>query len=69
MDHIKVLINILQLLILAGGGARIVYCLVLAPVDDEEEKSYKVRIRNILVFVVLSETIVGLLRWAGQYFI
>lgn len=68
MNEIQMLITLLQILIGAGAGARIVYCYIMINVDGEEDaKVYKVRIRNVLVFAVLAETIGGILQIVQNY--
>lgn len=68
MDQIQGLITFLQALIPIGAGARIVYSLMAMAADSEEEHSYRKRIRNALVFVVLAEVISGLLQLVLDYF-
>ena len=62
MSEIAQLIGYLQVLIPIGAGARAVYCYIMIYINNEEEKSYKDRIRNAIIFVALSETVSGLLR-------
>lgn len=69
MDHIKALTSALLVIIPIGATARIIYCLTVKNMDSDEEKSYDVRIRNILIFTVVAESIAGLLTWASSYFI
>lgn len=68
MEDIQLLITFLLILIPLGGGARIVYCLTVMAADSDEEKTYKVRIRNVLVFVALAECVAGLLKAVLSYF-
>lgn len=67
MSHIQELITFLQVLIPLGVGARTAYCCAVMYADDEE-KSYKTRIRNALIFTALAETISGLLKVIIGYF-
>lgn len=68
MNEIQMLITILQVLIAVGAAARIGYCCVMMNSDEEEDpKVYKVRIRNVLVFTVLAETIGGILQIVQNY--
>lgn len=68
MDTIQELIKIVQCLILAGAAARAIYICAVLPTNPDEEKSYKARLRNLGVFVVLAETIGGLVRIIAGYF-
>lgn len=62
MSEIAQLIAYLQILIPLAAAPRIIYCCIMIYVNDEEVKSYKARIRNIIIFIALTETISGLLR-------
>lgn len=62
MEEIEGLINLLLLLFPIGAGTRIVYCLIAMAFDSEEEKSYRTRMKNALIFLVLAESITYLLR-------
>lgn len=68
MEKINQMITFLQVIIPLGGAARIIYCLAVMSVDEEEQSSYKKRIRNILVFVVLAECASSFLRMAANYY-
>lgn len=68
MSEIQDLISFLQILIPTGVTLRTIYCCAAVHANDEEEKSYKARIKNALVFVVLAETISGLLKVVIGYF-
>lgn len=68
MEKINQMITFLQVIIPLGGAARIVYCLAVMSMDGEEQSSYKKRIRNILVFIVLAECASGFLRMAAHYY-
>lgn len=68
MEQIQQLITFMLIIIPAGAAARIGYCLVVLAMDSEEERSYKVRIRNVIIFTVLAETIAGLLKVILNYF-
>lgn len=68
MNEIQELIAALQVLIAAGAVGRILYCLMMINADGEEDpKVYKVRIRNVLVFTVLAESIGGILQIVQSY--
>lgn len=68
MEKIKLAIAWLQILIIVGGAARCGYCYIMRGADPDEEHTYRVRMRNVLVFVALSSTIGGLLRIVLDYF-
>lgn len=68
MEEIQSLITYMLFIIPLGAVARIVYCLFMLSMDTDEEKSYKVRIRNVMVFTVLAECITGLLKVVLSYF-
>lgn len=62
------LTKVLQVLIPIGVGSRIAYCLCQIPLDEENAGVMKRRIRNALIFLVLSEVITQLLRIVKQYY-
>jgi len=68
VDKIKDLIAFLQVLIPIGAAGRIMYCLGVMQVDSDEEQSFKTRSRNVLIFVILAETIGGLVQVVISYF-
>lgn len=68
MEQIQQLITFMLVIIPVGAAVRIGYCLIVLSMDSEEERSYKVRIRNVIVFTVLAETIAGLLKVVLNYF-
>ncbi len=68
MDTINDAITFMLIIVPIGTLARIVYCLSAMAVDGDEEQTYKVRIRNALVFCVCAECIVGLIDLFKSYF-
>lgn len=62
------LMQALQMLVPIGVGARVIYCLCQIPLDEEQAQTYKRRIRNALVFLVLAETLLGLAAIVEDYF-
>lgn len=68
MEHIEAMTSFLQLIIPLAGAARIVYCLAVMSADEDAAPSYRKRIRNILIFIVLSECVAGFLRTAARYY-
>ena len=68
MEHIQSLINFLLVIIPVGGSLRIMYCLAARNANEDEAASYKVRIKNLGVFIVFAETITGLLKGILSYF-
>lgn len=68
MEQIQELISFLQILIALGGAARGVYCAILIAPKDEEAESYKKRLKNLLIFLVLSETVGELIKTVIGYF-
>lgn len=69
MNTIQEFTDFLLILIPIGVAARVVYCLLQLPLDEEQAPTYKRRIRNALVFLVLAECITGLLAVVQAYFI
>lgn len=67
METIQDLINLLLILIPAGGAVRIILCLIYMS-SEEDTKSYKKRIRNVLVFTVLAESVTGIISLVASYF-
>ena len=68
MERIHELIAFLQLITALGGAARIAYCCIVATTDKEEAAAMKVRIRNIVVFVILAELVTTLIQIFSSYF-
>lgn len=68
MDDLKDLILFLQIMIPLGAAARIAACNTYASMDNENKDSYKKKIRNLIIFVVLSETIGAIYSAAMGYF-
>jgi hypothetical protein len=56
MDIIKELSDVLLILIRSGTVLRVVYCFVMMGSDEENEKAYKKKIRNIIIFYILAES-------------
>lgn len=67
MDSILDAIVLFQILIPIGGGMRIVACLIYMSAA-EDPTSYKNRIHNVLIFIVISECITTILHVALSYF-
>lgn len=67
MDEIQELIHWLLVILPLGVAARIIYCLCCIPTDSENEATNKRRIRNALIFLVLAETVTGLLAVISGY--
>ena len=55
MEIIKELSDAFLILIRAGTLMRIVYSFVMMSSNEDEEKSYKKKIRNVLIFYILAE--------------
>lgn len=56
MDVLKELSSVFLILIRSGTVLRVVYCFVMMGTDEELEKTYKKKIRNVIVFYVLAES-------------
>ena len=67
MDELQGMITFFQIVIPIGGGMRILACLNYMAMD-EDPTSYKRRIRNALIFIVLSECITSVLNAALSYY-
>ncbi len=68
METINDAINFLLIIIPLGALSRVIYCLVAMAVDSDEEQSYRVRIRNALIFTVCAECVMGLMSLFNSYF-
>ena len=55
MEIIKELSDAFLILIRAGTLMRIVYSFVMMSSNEDDEKSYKKKIRNVLIFYILAE--------------
>lgn len=67
MDDILSFTSLMQILIPAGGGVRILACLVYMSME-EDPTAYRKRIRNTLIFIALAECIGSIFRVALSYF-
>ncbi len=56
MNLIKELSDAFLIVIRVGVVLRIVYCFVLMGANEEDEKAYKKKIRNIIIFYILAES-------------
>lgn len=65
---IQDLINYFLIIIPLAGAVRIIYCLILISADNDEEKSYRIRIRNLIIFIILAECIIGTFMVLTSYF-
>lgn len=69
MQQVSQLITVLLILLPLAAAARIVYCLIAMSTDhSDDSSSYKRRIRNILIFLILAESIMGLIKVISGYF-
>lgn len=68
MEQIQKLIAFLQILVGIGAGYRGVQCAILLSAGDDDAPSIKKRLRNLLIFSVLSETISGFINVVLGYF-
>ena len=67
METIQELMILLLILIPTAGAVRIILCgIYMAAAEDTA--SYKKRIRNTLVFIVLAETVTGVIAMIANYF-
>lgn len=55
METIKEMSEVFLNLIRAGTVMRVVYCFVMMSSNEDEEKSYKKKIANIIIFYILAE--------------
>lgn len=57
MELLKEMADAFMIVIRSGVGFRILYCLVRISSNEEEAPMYKKRIRNAVVFIIISESI------------
>lgn len=57
MDILEQLADALIILIRAGSGLRIIYCFISMASDEEQEATYKKRIKNTIAFYIMSESV------------
>lgn len=67
MDELLSLISLFQILIPIGGAMRIILCAIYMAME-EDPTPYKKRIKNVLIFIVLSECIGSLFHVVLSYF-
>jgi len=57
MAHVDEMALAFILLIRAGAGLRIIYCFISMASDEEQEVTYKKRIKHTLIFYILAESV------------
>lgn len=62
------LLHVLMILLPIGAGVRVAICLIQINSDPEQEATYRRRIRNVLIFFILAQTLLGLLAIVEDYF-
>lgn len=62
------LLHVLMILLPIGTGVRVAICLIQINSDPEQEATYRRRIRNVLIFFILAQTLLGLLAIVEDYF-
>lgn len=67
-ETIADLIKFLQVIIILGASIRIIYCLILIPIQEEDSQSLKVRIKTTLGFAVVSQMILFFVSFIQGYF-
>lgn len=67
MKEINGLISLLLIIIPTGAAMRIAACLICMA-NSEDQSSYKRRIKNVLIFVVLAESVSGILHAILSYY-
>lgn len=55
MDILKELAETFLILIRCGTAFRVVYCFIMIGTDEENEKAYKRKMRNVIIFYILAE--------------
>lgn len=68
MENLKELTLYLIILINAGGGARLLYCLIRVMGSPDELGSYLKKMSNVLIFLVLANSSVALMFVIRSYF-
>ena len=62
------LLEFFMLIIPVVGLFRIIFCLTIMSTGNEESKNFGLRIKNILLFLVLSECVLGIINLVLLYF-
>lgn len=68
MENLKELTLYIIILINAGGGARILYCLIRTMGAPDELNSYLKKINNVLIFLLLANSASALMLLTRSYF-
>lgn len=55
MERIDEISRMLQVLILAGVGVRLIYIFIKLTHEEEEAPRYKKRLKNTIIFAILSQ--------------
>lgn len=69
MDTINTLINVLRKVIIpAGVLLRVIFCLIKMMYSEDETAIYKKRIKNVVLFGIISEVILSLKNVIENYY-
>lgn len=68
MESLKELADVFIWLIRAGSTVRVAYCFLKMVVNDEEITVYKRRIKNVIIFHILAESVWALKDLVTYYF-
>ena len=67
VETIKEFINFFLVLVPAGTAVRVASCVVYAITNSDEAEHYKKKARNALIYMVLAESVAGVLRLVVGY--
>lgn len=68
MEEVKQLINLLLVLLTVATVVNILFCIFAIVVEPDSSQSYKKRIRNAVIFLVIALTSTGLVNAISSYY-
>ena len=57
MDIVEELANAMIILIRSGAALRVIYCFIAMAGDEEQMATYKKRIKHVVAFYIMAESI------------
>ena len=67
METIEEFINFFLILVPLGAAVRVASCAVYAATNSDEAEHYKKKAKNALIYMVLAESVAGILRLVVGY--
>ena len=68
METIEEIIEVLLLLVDAGGVMRGIFCFIRMNADQDNAKSYQNKIINMVIFLIIANSLYALVEVIKQYY-